>query len=192
MQEILFVNACTRPQSRTLRLARHVLAGLEGQIQEVELYREKVMPLSPEEVEQRQQLVDTRELEHPLLSYARQFAQTDGVVIAAPYWDLAFSAVLRAYLERVLVAGVTFRYDRQGVPQSLCRARRLIYVTTSGGPIGGLNLGYGYVKALGETFFHIPQIQCLQAEGLDVWGTDVEAILGQAMDRWDTGMDTTL
>lgn len=186
MQEILFVNACARPQSRTLRLARHVLAGLEGQVEEVDLFQDKAAPMSLEEMELRDQLVDQGVLDHPLLAYARQFVRADVILMAAPYWDLSFPAALRAYLERVSVVKVSFGYSPQGEPLSLCRAKRLIYVTTSGGPIGDHNLGYGYVKALADTFFHIPQVQCLRAEGLDVLGADVEAILQEAMERWDT------
>lgn len=185
MDEVLFVNACIRPQSRTLRLARHVLEGLGGRTEEVDLSLGQVLPLSAEEAERRERLVKAGALDDPLLAYARQFARADQILIAAPCWDLSFPAVLRAYLERVSVTGVTFHYNDQGVPAGLCRARRLIYVTTSGGPMGGQNLGYGYIKALADTFFHIPQVQCLQAEGLDVWGADVEGILRQAVERWD-------
>lgn len=185
MNQILFVNACARPQSRTLRLARHVLEGLEGRVEEVDLYRERAVPLNLEEMELRDRLVDRGELDHPLLAWARQFARADVVLMAAPYWDLSFPAALRAYLERVSVTGVTFAYNAQGKPETLCRAGRLIYVATAGGPVAGGNLGYGYVKALADTFFHIPRVQYLQAAGLDIWGADVEAILREAMDRWD-------
>ena len=37
MKKILFVNACVRPESRTMILARHLLAKLEGEIEELDL-----------------------------------------------------------------------------------------------------------------------------------------------------------
>ena len=54
MDEVLFVNACIRPQSRTLRLARHVLEGLGGRTEEVDLSLGQVLPLSAEEAERRE------------------------------------------------------------------------------------------------------------------------------------------
>ena len=42
MSNILFVNACVRPQSRTLKLAKHVLSKLNGDVQEVNLEKENI------------------------------------------------------------------------------------------------------------------------------------------------------
>ena len=88
-----------------------------------------------------------------MFCYARQFADADTVVIAAPYWDLLFPAVLRIYLENITVCGITFRYSEKGIPESLCNAEKLCYVTTSGGFIGENNFGFDYVKALSSGFF---------------------------------------
>ena len=84
MDEVLFVNACIRPQSRTLRLARHVLEGLGGRTEEVDLSLGQVLPLSAEEAERRERLVKAGALDDPLLAYARQFARADQILIAAP------------------------------------------------------------------------------------------------------------
>ena len=61
-----------------------------------------------------------------------------------------------------------------------CSVKRLFYVTTAGGPILSAEYGYGYVKALAEGFYQIPEIHLIKAEGLDIWGADVEAILREA------------
>ncbi len=55
-----------------------------------------------------------------------------------------------------------------------------LYVTTAGGPIFSEEYGYGYVKALAEGFYRIPETTLIKAEGLDLPGADVEAILRQA------------
>ena len=115
----------------------------------------------------------------------------DVIVVAAPYWDLSFPAALKTYLERVVIAGITFDYSPEGIPFSLCRAKRLLYVTTAGGPIGNHNLGFEYVKALAEIFFAIPDVQCFSAEGLDIMGADVEAILARAATEIDERMGET-
>ena len=114
-----------------------------------------------------------------MFDWARQFAQADAIVLAAPYWDLLFPTKVRAYLEEITVSGITFRYGTDGIPQSLCKARRLIYVTTAGGPIVH-NFGFAYVEALVKTFFGIEDVRLVKAEGLDIWGADVRAIMEQA------------
>ena len=43
-----------------------------------------------------------------------------------------------------------FRYSDDGRPVGLCRARRLFYVSTSGGPAETDPFGFGYVEALAK------------------------------------------
>ena len=99
--------------------------------------------------------------------------------MAAPYWDLAFPAKMRAYLEEITVSGITFRYGADGIPQGLCRAKSLIYVTTAGGPMIQ-NFGFEYVKSLAHAFYGIADVRLVKAEGLDIWGNNPVEILEQA------------
>ena len=101
--------------------------------------------------------------------------------MAAPYWDLSFPAALRVYLEHITITGLTFRYTPYGRPEGLCRAGRLIYVTTSGGPMGDPSYGYGYIRTLANTFYGIGDVRCFRAENLDIFGADVEGILQKAL-----------
>lgn len=181
MKNILFVNACVRPESRTRRLAEAVLAQMEGNVTEVNLEREAIRPLDKAGLAERDVCSRAGDFEAPIFRYARQFAGADEIVIAAPYWDLMFPAMVRAYLEAVTVPGVTFYYTEKGIPKGLCRAKRLTYVTTAGGPIGTMNFGYDYVKALCGAFYGIPQTECVKAEHLDIIGNDAEAILSCAI-----------
>ena len=176
---ILFVNGCVRENSRTLELAQAVLAKETDAIEEVRLYPDGPNGLNAEKLAQRDALLTNQELDHPMFRWARQFAAADTIVIAAPYWDLAFPAKVRAYLEEVTVSGITFRYGENGIPQGLCRAKRLIYVTTAGGPIFQ-NYGYEYIKALAQGFYGIPDVSLVRAEGLDIRGADPEAIMVRA------------
>ena len=176
---ILFVNGCVREHSRTLELALAVLAQETDAIEEVRLYPDGPDGLDAVKLARRDELLAAKDFGHPMLRWARQFAEADAIVIAAPYWDLAFPAKVRAYLEEVTVSGVTFRYGENGIPQGLCKAKRLIYVTTAGGPIFQ-NYGYEYIKALAQGFYGIPDVSIVKAEGLDIWGADPEAIMAEA------------
>ena len=179
MNNVLFINACVRPDSRTERLAQEVLGRLQGQVQELKLYQEPIAPLDLETLEKRTKLSGLQDYRDPLFRYAKQFAQAEDIVIAAPYWDLSFPSVLKVYLEQICIVGLTFQYTPEGIPEGLCKARRIIYVTTAGGPIYQ-NMGYDYVKALADTFFGIPETVCFSAQNLDVIGADVEGILQKA------------
>ena len=180
MDKILFLNACIRPRSRTLELAETLLQMLNGNVQEIPLYEAELPALGLAEMEKRNQAMQKNDFSDPAFDAAKQFASADIIVIAAPYWDLMFPAVLKTYLEKITVAGVTFRYSAQGRPQSLCRAKTLHYVTTAGGLIGQNDFGFSYVKALAQGFFGIRELHRYAAEGLDVLGADVETILHQA------------
>ena len=120
-----------------------------------------------------------------MLSHARAFAAADEIVVAAPYWDLSFPAAVNTCLEHVTVPGVTFSYGADGGPVGLCRAKRLFYVTTAGGPILPPNHGFAYVRDLASTFYGIPECVLFSADCLDVAGSDVEGRLRQAEARID-------
>ena len=180
MDKVLFLNACIRPCSRTMELAATLLQKLGGQVEEVRLNEISMSALDFQGMEKRAQAAREKDFSDPVFAAARQFAAADVIVIAAPYWDLMFPAVLKTYLENITVSGVTFRYSEEGRPQSLCRAKALHYVTTSGGFIGQNDFGFSYIKALAENFFEIEEVSRYAAEGLDIFGADVDAIMAKA------------
>ena len=180
MKKILYVNACTGEGSRTNELAQHLLGSLDGHTECVNLYEEKLKPLDAELLFKRDKLLKSGKTDDDFFRLARQFASADTIVIAAPYWDLLFPAVFRIYLENITVCGITFCYSDKGIPQAVCKAKNLYYVTTSGGFIGENNFGFEYVKALFGGFFGIDDISFFSAEGLDIYGADVSCIMQKA------------
>ena len=181
MDKVLLINACTRPGSRTRQLTQAVLRKLEGTVEEVDLYGSNLTALGPEGIEKREIAAQTQDFSDLEFDLAKQFAAADRIVVAAPYWDLMFPSVLKLYLENITVAGITFRYTSDGKPESLCRAKAMDYVTTSGGYIGQNDFGFSYLSALARIFFGIRNIRRYTAEGLDILGADPDAILRKAM-----------
>lgn len=198
---ILFINACVRASSRTKRLADHLLDGLHKnrlkgaeeasvwsdgkEVKEVRLTEISFPFVDEAFLQKRDSLLQDKTYEDPMFSLARDFAAADTIVIAAPYWDLSFPSVLKQYLEQITVTGVTFFYTEEGIPQGLCRAKRLYYVTTSGGPLFAEEYGFGYVKAMAQGFFGIPEVTMIKAENLDIIGADVDKIIREAEDKID-------
>ena len=183
MSEVLFINACVRPESRTLELAQHLIAKMDVIPQRVDLYDTNLLPLDTKGMERRHNAAEKGDFSSEEFNLAKQFAAADVIVIAAPYWDLMFPAVLRMYFETVCVAGLTFRYSEKGAPVGLCNAKQVYYVTTAGGFIGENNLGFNYVKALSQQLFGIDRVQCISAEGLDVNPCMVKEILEKAKEK---------
>ena len=124
----LFINACVRPESRTKELAEYVLRKLGGEVEEVNLEKENIQPLNYESMLARDEIIKNHNDSDFMLKYAKQFASADTIVMAAPYWDLSFPAMVKNYIEAVTVQGVTFRYSEEGIPQGLCKAQKFIYV----------------------------------------------------------------
>ena len=176
---VLFVNGCVRENSRTLELAQAVLESIGDTTEEVRLYPDGPDGLDAEKLRLREELLAAKAYDHPMFRFAKQFADADTIVMAAPYWDLAFPAKMRAYLEEITVSGITFQYGADGIPQGLCKAKRLVYVTTAGGPIVQ-DFGFAYVETLARLFYGISDTFLVKAEGLDIWGNDPSEILEQA------------
>ena len=185
MDKILFVNACIRPESRTLVLAKYLLSKLGGEVQEVNLEMEAIPALNWERLKYRQQLLAAQEFDDPMLRCARQFQEADIIVVAAPYYDLSFPSALKNYLEAICCVGMTFYYDENEMPQTRTKARKLYYVSTGGG-ILKKQFGFEYVKALVGEFFHIHDVQGFFAEKLDLIGADPERIMQDALAEIDS------
>lgn len=182
MEKILFINACVRPHSRTMELANTLLSQLSGQVEEVNLQKECIQPHTWDRLSRRDPLLAAGDFSDPMFRYARQFREADTIVIAAPYYDLSFPASLKNYLESVANVGLTFFYDENEVPQSLCKAKRFYYVSTSGAEFVP-TYGFEYVKYLFREFYHIEEGHCFFAEKLDLRDSDPEAILREARDK---------
>ena len=177
---ILYINSCVRKGSRTNELAQYALSKLQGEVKEINLNSEKITPLYQDKLNLRDDLIKNKNFDHPMFEYAKQFANSDTIVISAPYWDLSFPAILKTYIENINVNGITFSYSDKGYPVSLCKAKKLIYITTAGGPIISDEFGFGYIKSLANNFYGIKDIVYIKAEGLDIYGANIEEILEKA------------
>ena len=173
----LFINACVREKSRTKDLADALLSKWKEPYEEVYL-NSLSFPLVDEDfLNRRDRLIAERDFRDPMFEPAKQFAAADEIIIAAPFWDLSFPAALKQYFEQINVREITFFYTPEGIPTGLCRAKRLTYITTAGGDFFPEEYGAGYVKALAQNFYGIPEFRLIKATGLDIIGADVDAII---------------
>ncbi len=154
------------------------------EVEHCDLQKLDIKPLTPEVVVRRNKLCDRLSCDKHVpeeLELAAQFADADLVIIAAPYWEMTFPALLRVYIEHISALNVTFKYDENGMQRGLCKADRMIYITTAGGPlISDNDFGGSYMKAMCGVY-GIPKYSSLSADLMDVDGVDSEERLGEAI-----------
>ena len=181
---MLVIGCCLRGEDSATR--RYYQAYLEAatpeRVEMVELARLGLRPLDWETLALRDRLSAEGRFDHVLFHLARQFRDAEEILIAAPFWDLAFPALLKVYLEQVSVAGLTFGYTQEGQCVGHCRARRLLYFSTCGGYVGEEHLGFAYVKALGA-MLGIPECVPYILEGLDIDPAQRETVLAEGILR---------
>ena len=183
MKEVLFVDCCIRGnESRTRRLADRFLAALDPayHVTRLNLMEENLSYFKGDYFDERQRLLESGDRSHPRFRYAHQFAEADLIVIAAPFWDLSFPALLKVYIEQVSVDGITFGSTEKGL-QGLCQASDMVFLTTRGGfyTDDDMEMGSRYLDAL-HTFFGVGRYHCIAADGMDVAGFDAEGSLREA------------
>lgn len=181
---LLVIDCCLRGKDSATRAyyEAYLRAADARDVQVVRLDELDLKPLDGAALQARDALIATGAFDHEAFALARQLQAADEVLIAAPYWDLAFPALLKVYLEQIMVGGLTFGYDAQGCCHGYCRAKRLLYFSTCGGFYGERHLGYEYVKALGE-MLGIPESVPYILEGLDIDPARREGIVAQAIGR---------
>ena len=108
------------------------------------------------------------------------------LVIGAPMYNFAISSQLKAWIDRLVVAGRTFRYTEKGVPESLLpRGKKAIIASSRGGsygqdsPAAFLDHQESYLKAaLG--FIGITDVTIIRAENIGKGADAREAALAAA------------
>lgn len=66
----------------------------------------------------------------------QQFLEADVIVIGAPMYNFGIPSTLKAWIDRIAVAGRTFRYTGEG-PEGLAGGKQIIIATSSGGVHAG-------------------------------------------------------
>lgn len=194
--EILFINSCVRgkERSRSKKIADEFLAEIKeingnANITEVDLMQIKPPYMTYSNFEEREKLIEEKNFTSTIFSLAKQFAAADRIVIAAPFWEYSFPAVLKAYIENVSVCGITFAYNEAG-SVGLCKAKKMMYITTRGGIVCDsqdewLENGARYLKAMCN-MYGIKEFDVIDAQGLDIWGVNAEEIVNRAINSAKT------
>jgi FMN-dependent NADH-azoreductase len=113
-----------------------------------------------------------------------EFLAADMVVIGAPMYNFAISSQLKAWLDRILVAGKTFRYTANG-PEGLAGGKRVVIASSRGGfygkdtPAAAMDFQEPYLRAA-FAFIGINDIEFVRAEGIAIGDEQKAAALKSA------------
>jgi len=110
------------------------------------------------------------------------FVAADVVVIGAPMYNFAIPSQLKAWIDRITVAGKTFRYTASGV-QGLAGGKQVIVAVSSGGVDPADVTGDFVVPYLRHlfAFLGIENVRFVRAEGLAVSACGREQGLNAAL-----------
>lgn len=94
----------------------------------------------------------------------------DVLVLAAPMYNFAIPSTLKAWLDHVLRAGVTFKYTATG-PQGLLSGKRAYVLTARGGIYAGSSSDHQepYLRQV-MAFIGIHDVTFIHAEGMNLGG----------------------
>ena len=101
-----------------------------------------------------------------------EFLAADIVVVGAPMYNFGIPSQLKAWIDRVAVAGKTFRYTETG-PEGLAGDKQVLIASSRGGfytagaPAASLDHQETYLRGV-FAFFGITDITFIRAEGLAI------------------------
>jgi FMN-dependent NADH-azoreductase len=110
-----------------------------------------------------------------------EFLAADTIVIGAPIYNFGPPSTLKAWIDRIAVAGRTFRYTEAG-PEGLAGGKRVVLALAAGSPQQGQPTDFvePYLRqVLG--FLGITDIQVVRADGVGLSPAHREAAIAQAL-----------
>jgi FMN-dependent NADH-azoreductase len=97
----------------------------------------------------------------------QEFLDSDVIVMGAPMYNFSVPSTLKAWIDRVAVAGRTFRYTENG-PEGLAKGKRLVIASGRGGIYGDnspADFQEAYLRQV-FGFLGITEIEFVRAEGV--------------------------
>ncbi|MCI5698175.1 MAG: NAD(P)H-dependent oxidoreductase [Clostridiales bacterium] len=189
--KVLFVDACMRGrQSRTIEVAEFLLElfckkyrkeGVNVSVDRVNLSDGSFKPMDGETVALRDSLTKKGDYDHRMFDGAKQLASSDILMIAAPCWDLSFPAMLKVYIENMVVYGLTFTTEGNWF-KGLCNVRQTFYVSTAGGDISRQPWGVNYIKEIAG-MLGLGQVTSYMAGCMDIYGENPDNIIQTLKDE---------
>ncbi len=117
----------------------------------------------------------------------QEFLDADVVVVGAPMYNFGIPSTLKAWIDRLAVAGKTFRYNEQGMAEGLAAGKQVVIASSRGGfhQDDGADFQEPYLRYM-FGFMGITDVGFVRAEGLAVSPEQRETAMRQALQSIDT------
>lgn len=186
MKKLLFINACVRgnKESRTYKIVEAYLNEINKnasfEVVERNIMQENLSYLSSNNFSEYIESTKENLNENRKYKLAREFACADWIVIAAPFWEFSFPAILSCYIENISIPGITFKYTENG-SIGLCKAEKMVYIFSSGDIlIDNDRVGEKLLYRLSQ-LYGIPHFETIVAQGLDLLGANEFEIINKSI-----------
>ena len=145
MKKLVFIDACIRKEeSRTRRIAQPIVESLARryEITTIDLTEMPMAPLTPQTYAERM----SGNVPAWAVEAAKTLAEADRIVVAAPFWDMSFPAVVKVFFEQTSLFDITFT-DNGRSCVGLCKCEKVMYITTR-----GMNIPTGDAREQGSSY----------------------------------------
>ncbi len=112
----------------------------------------------------------------------QQYLDADAVVVGAAMYNFGLSSALKAWIDRISVAGKTFKYTENG-PVGLAGNKKA-YIASSRGGVYGENSPADFQEGLLKTVFGftgVNDVEIIRAEGVNMGAELKEKALTEAL-----------
>ncbi|MBP5692968.1 MAG: NAD(P)H-dependent oxidoreductase, partial [Bacteroidales bacterium] len=107
------------------------------------------------------------------------------ILIAAPFWDMSFPAVLKCFFEQTSLFDITFT-DNGKTCVGLCKSPKVLYITTRGMDIPDgdpREQATPYLKALGS-LWNLGKLTTISARNMDYsYAGEIEEKIAAAVEE---------
>ena len=145
MKKLVVIDAYIRgEESRTRRIAEPILASLAKryEITRFDLTKIPMEPLTPATYAERM----AGHVPEWAIEAAKAVAEADRIVVAAPFWDMSFPAVVKVFFEHISLFSITFM-DNGHSCVGMCKCEKVMYITTR-----GMNIPTGDAREQGSSY----------------------------------------
>ncbi len=169
--KVLYIKASPKPNGES---ASHKMAGVFIEEYKKNNPKDEVVELNLHDKGCRyvnyEILCDSFERKGLMVETANKFIEYDKYIISSPMWNLSIPAILKAYIDLITVKGVTFEYNRLGIPIGLAKEKKAVYLGTRGGgypfPLSLIAFDMRYIKYIFR-FIGIKNFKSFILENID-------------------------
>jgi FMN-dependent NADH-azoreductase len=184
MKKLLHIIATPRQdESRTLQVSKVFLDAFKQShsdwvIDELDLTKEKLPPLTLKRVDGKYALLsgkelygDLKEAWNEIIVHIELFLSADAYLVSTPMWNFSIPYMLKHYLDVILQPNYLFRYTATGV-EGLVKNKKMAVITSRGGeyikePMKNMDFQEPYLRAA-FGFVGFTDITFINAQPMDV------------------------